>query len=72
MRSVRTLLLSAAVSGILGASAQSAAPKTHLKIGDKAPDFSLPATTGQAISLSQFLGKKMVVLAFFPAAFTGG
>ncbi len=72
MRFLRTLLLPVAVSGMLGAYAQSAAPKTHLKVGDKAPDFSLPSTTGQSISLSQFLGKKIVVLAFFPAAFTGG
>jgi len=72
MRFLRTLLLPVAVSGMLGAHAQSAAPKTHLKVGDKAPDFSLPSTTGQSISLSQFLGKKIVVLAFFPAAFTGG
>jgi len=72
MRFLRTLLLPVAVSGMLGAHAQSAALKTHLKVGDKAPDFSLPSTTGQSISLSQFLGKKIVVLAFFPAAFTGG
>jgi len=72
MRFVRTLLLPVAVSGMLGVYAQSAAPKTHLKVGDQAPAFSLPSTTGQPISLSQFLGKKLVVLAFFPAAFSGG
>ena len=72
MRFLRTLLLPVAVSGMLGAYAQSAAPKTHLKVGDKAPDFSLPATSGGNISLSQYLGKKVVVLAFFPAAFSGG
>jgi hypothetical protein len=48
------------------------APKTHLKVGDTAPDFTLPSTTGQPITLSSFRGKKPVVLAFFPAAFTGG
>jgi len=37
-----------------------------------APDFTLPATTGEQVTLSQFRGKKPVVLAFFPAAFTGG
>lgn len=52
--------------------AQSNPPKTPLKIGDMAPDFSLPATTGQQVKLSDFRGKKVVVLAFFPAAFTGG
>ncbi len=54
--------------------AQNAAPpKTHLKVGDKAPDFSLPSTPkGEPVKLSDFRGKKAVVLAFFPAAFTGG
>lgn len=46
--------------------------KTHLKIGDTAPDFTLSSSTGKPIKLSDFRGKKTVVLAFFPAAFTGG
>jgi peroxiredoxin Q/BCP len=45
---------------------------THLKVGDTAPDFALPSSTGKPVSLSEFRGKKGVVLAFFPAAFTGG
>jgi peroxiredoxin len=47
-------------------------PKTHLKEGDTAPDFTLTATTGGKVKLSDFRGKSNVVLAFFPAAFTGG
>jgi peroxiredoxin len=47
-------------------------PKTHLKVGDTAPDFSLNSTTGGKVALSEFKGKFNVVLAFFPAAFTGG
>jgi peroxiredoxin len=47
-------------------------PKTHLKVGDTAPDFTLPSTAGGQVKLSDFRGKKNVVLAFFPAAFTGG
>lgn len=43
-----------------------------LKVGDMAPDFVLPATTGNEIRLSDFRGQKAVILAFFPAAFTGG
>ena len=70
MRTVSTLLLCAAITGGLAVQAQ--APKTHLKVGDAAPDFSLPATTGGSFKLSDFRGKKVVVLAFFPAAFTGG
>ena len=41
-----------------------------LKIGDKAPDFVLPALDGSKISLGQYLGKKNVVLSFVPAAWT--
>ncbi len=66
------LLACAALAGPLGAPAQSLPPKTHLKVGDMAPDFTLTATTGEQVTLSQFRGKKPVVLAFFPAAFTGG
>jgi len=47
-------------------------PKTQLKVGDEAPDFTLPSTSGKDVKLSDFRGKKTVVLAFFPAAFTGG
>ena len=43
-----------------------------LKVGDKAPDFTLPDQSGNKVSLSQFLGKKNVVLAFYVLAFTGG
>ena len=42
-----------------------------LKVGDKAPDFTLPSTTGEKISLSQFRGEKPVVLFFYLFAFGG-
>ena len=48
------------------------APKTHLKVGDAAPDFTLPATDGKTYTLSEFKGQKNVVLAFYVLAFTGG
>ena len=47
-------------------------PKTTLKPGDEAPDFTLPDTDNKPVKLSDFRGKKNVVLAFFPAAFTAG
>lgn len=42
------------------------------EIGKPAPDFSLPSTTGEAMSLRQFKGKKTVVLYFYPKAETPG
>lgn len=41
-----------------------------LKVGDTAPDFTLPSTSGEKVSLSSFAGKKNVVLSFVPAAWT--
>jgi peroxiredoxin len=41
-----------------------------LQAGDKAPDFSLPATTTDRISLADFVGKKPVVVFFYVYAFT--
>jgi AhpC/TSA family len=48
------------------------APQTQLKVGDQAPDFTLNDTEGQPVKLSDFRGKKNVVLAFYVLAFTGG
>lgn len=62
------LALAASVFG----QATPAAPATTLKVGDLAPDFSLPDTTGKQVKLSDFRGKKNVVLAFYVLAFTGG
>lgn len=41
-----------------------------VKVGDPLPDFTLPAVSGGQVSLSQFLGKKNVVISFVPAAWT--
>jgi hypothetical protein len=41
-----------------------------LEVGDQAPDFELPSTTGGKISLSQFRGKKLVLLEFYGADFS--
>jgi len=41
-----------------------------LAVGDKAPDFRLRDHTGRTIEMSDYLGKKNVVLAFLPGAFT--
>jgi peroxiredoxin (alkyl hydroperoxide reductase subunit C) len=41
-----------------------------VKKGQPAPDFTLPAISGEKVSLSQFRGKKNVILSFVPAAWT--
>jgi peroxiredoxin len=41
-----------------------------LAVGQQAPDFALPSTSGQEVRLSDFAGRQNVLLAFFPAAFT--
>jgi peroxiredoxin (alkyl hydroperoxide reductase subunit C) len=44
--------------------------KPKLKVGDKAPDFTLPSISGEKVSLTQYRGKKNVVISFVPAAWT--
>ena len=41
------------------------------QVGEVAPDFKAPSTSGEEVSLSSFRGKSNVLLAFFPLAFTG-
>ena len=42
-----------------------------LEVGDKAPNFALPSSTGKEIKLVDFAGKKPIVLFFYIGAFTG-
>jgi thioredoxin-dependent peroxiredoxin len=60
------------LSLLLALSAASAPAQSRPQPGEVAPDFTLQATTGKAVSLSDYKGKQVVVLAFFPKAFTGG
>ena len=60
------LVLGLLFFGLLGAVRVSSA----LDVGDTAPDFTLPATTGGKISLSQFRGKKLVLLEFYGADYS--
>ena len=69
MRFANLLALASFIS--FGLSAQ-APPSSTLKVGDKALDFTLPSSEGGAVHLADYIGKSTVVLAFFPAAFTGG
>ena len=43
-----------------------------LKVGDRAPEFTLPDTEGRPVALSQLLASGPVILAFYPKAFTPG
>ena len=65
LKSPRSLLMCLTLIGWLGRPAVSVA----LEVGEKAPDFKLPATTGTDISLSDFKGKKFVLMEFYGAAF---
>jgi len=64
----RGTALGLALVGILGISLHA----EELKVGDKAPAFSLKGTDGKTYSLDQFKGKKGVVIAWFPKADTRG
>ncbi len=43
-----------------------------LKVGDEAPAFSLKGSDGKTYKLDDYRGKQVVVVAWFPKAFTGG
>lgn len=57
-------LLSAMLMALLAVT-----PLEALEVGDRAPDFDLPSTTGTNIKLSQFLGKQAVLIEFYGADF---
>lgn len=67
-----SLVLLAVLNGVALAQQPPPVKKTHLKVGDAAPEFSLRATDGKTYKLSDFKGKKNVVLAIYVLAFTGG
>ena len=46
--------------------------KGEVKVGDVAPDFSLPDQSGRLVSLKDFVGKKSIVLYFYPKDFSRG
>ena len=65
MRALLTIGLAAALTVGVGA-------QTELKVGDPAPDFSLQGSDGKTYKLADFKGKRAVVVAWFPKAFTQG
>ena len=70
MIGLSTLLVSTGVA--LAAAVAAQTPQTGPGPGDPAPAFSLPGSDGRTYRLADFKGKQVVVLAWFPKAFTGG
>ena len=66
------LLLLAVAVPFAAQAQQEAIATTKLKVGDVAPDFTLPTNTMSSVKLSDFRGKKNVILAFYVLAFTPG
>jgi thioredoxin-dependent peroxiredoxin len=67
-------IVAALAMGATALAAQTPAPPApnELKVGDQAPDFSLQAGDGKTYKLSDYKGKKAVVIAWFPKAYTSG
>jgi len=65
-------VLAAAAGVLVSAAALISAAASDLKPGEPAPPFSLVGSDGNTYSLADFKGKRAVVLAWFPKAFTGG
>jgi peroxiredoxin Q/BCP len=63
--------VASAVLLLSGLAAAVPAGAQELKVGDPAPDFTLPGSDGKTYTLSQLKGH-WVVLAWFPKAFTAG
>lgn len=67
------LAIAAMVAGVAAPGQQRGnVAHTNLKVGDVAPDFTLPDNSFKQVTLSSFRGKKNVILAFYVLAFTGG
>lgn len=66
------ILLSLFAGQIPAAAQEDVIVKTNLKVGDVAPDFTLMSDKWDKIKLSDYRGKKNVILAFYVLAFTGG
>jgi thioredoxin-dependent peroxiredoxin len=57
---------------LLGGAMFFSSSKGTVKVGDQAPDFTLTDQNGSTVKMSDFRGKKNVVLAFYIKAFTSG
>ena len=70
---MKMMLATMMLTGLsVAAVAMAQAPPAGLQPGDAAPAFALPGSDGTTHALADFAGKKAVVVAWFPKAFTGG
>ena len=65
MKRIISALVAVAVATVVGMA-------EPLKVGDDAPNFELKGSDGKTYKLSDFKGKKPMVIAWYPKAFTGG
>jgi cytochrome oxidase Cu insertion factor (SCO1/SenC/PrrC family) len=77
MKILRNAVLPLAVAAMMASAAlaqerPAAEIVSKVKVGDMAPDFTLNDQNNKPVKLSDFRGKKNVVLAFYVLAFTGG
>jgi hypothetical protein len=71
---LRSLVATAAAvgTGLMAVVRGGGESPVELKRGDEAPDFTLSGSDGRSYHLGDFRGKRTVVVAWFPKAFTGG
>ena len=72
MKRIMICLLLLLAGHFPAAAQEDAIAKTNLKVGDVAPDFTLLSDKWEQVKLSDFRGKKNVILAFYVLAVTGG
>ena len=70
--SILVVILTAAILIATSSGEKAVTTPNTLKVGMIAPDFTLKDEEGVERSLSDYIGKKSVVLAFYPKDFTGG
>ena len=72
MRKLKSLSVLLGLAAWLGGGARAVNAADAMNVGDLAPNFTLPGSDGKTYKLSDYKGKKAVVVAWFPKAFTGG
>lgn len=71
MRTIVTTIR-AVIVGVVNVATRRSESSVELHPGDMAPEFTLRGSDGQTYRLGDFVGRRAVVIAWFPKAFTGG